>query len=248
MPELREVFEMTTKQIEPDLDAWREQEHRQRRANRNRRAAAIALVAVIAIVAGTLIVRSRGDAGTTPAGKPSPTPFDPTVTATANGFVRAFGNFDAGGALRYLADDAIIRLDATSPEELPALLSFWKAMGYEQILTGTCSVTATYAAGAQVRCPFDFHAIRSDEIGLGPYGGSYWELTIRDSEIVIVSQNLETDTFSGEMWEPFAAWIADTYPRDGAVMFNSDYTNFRLTEGSIRLWRQRTKEYVEATA
>jgi hypothetical protein len=26
MPELREVFQMTTKQIEPDVDAWREQE------------------------------------------------------------------------------------------------------------------------------------------------------------------------------------------------------------------------------
>ena len=33
MSELREVFEMTTKQMEPDVDSWRQQEDRQRKAN-----------------------------------------------------------------------------------------------------------------------------------------------------------------------------------------------------------------------
>jgi hypothetical protein len=35
--ELREVFEMVTKQAEPDVDAWRDQERRQRRKSRNRK-------------------------------------------------------------------------------------------------------------------------------------------------------------------------------------------------------------------
>jgi hypothetical protein len=44
MPELREVFEMTTKQMgEPDVDSWREQEKRQRNASRNKKIGAISL-------------------------------------------------------------------------------------------------------------------------------------------------------------------------------------------------------------
>jgi hypothetical protein len=75
MPELRGVFEMTTKQIEPDTDAWRQQEERQRRAGRNRRNGALAVVAAIAIVATVLVIRLAGGGdGSQPAITPSPTP------------------------------------------------------------------------------------------------------------------------------------------------------------------------------
>jgi Tol biopolymer transport system component len=69
MPELREVFEMTTKQMgEPDVDAWREQEKRQRNANRNKRVGAFALAAAIVLVAVVWIVGIReGEDTTTPA-------------------------------------------------------------------------------------------------------------------------------------------------------------------------------------
>ena len=62
MPDLREVFEMTIKQMgEPDLDSWREQENRQRKANRNKKLAAIAVAAVLAgagVVLGISMLRS----------------------------------------------------------------------------------------------------------------------------------------------------------------------------------------------
>ena len=48
MAELREVFEMTTKQVEPDLDSWRDQERRQDRSRQRRRYSAIAVAAVLA--------------------------------------------------------------------------------------------------------------------------------------------------------------------------------------------------------
>ena len=47
------------------------------------------------------------------------------------------------------------------------------------------------------------------------------------------------------MWEPFADWVRTTYPEDGAVMYEGDYTDFQLSRESIRLWEQRTREYVE---
>src|SRR3990172_7948625 len=60
MPDLREVFEMTTKQMgEPDLDSWREQEKRQRNATRNKKLGAIAVVSTI-VVAAVWIVTSGG--------------------------------------------------------------------------------------------------------------------------------------------------------------------------------------------
>jgi hypothetical protein len=55
MPDLREVFEMTTKQMgEPDVDPWREQEKRQRRASRNRKFGAITVAAVV-VLAGVIL-------------------------------------------------------------------------------------------------------------------------------------------------------------------------------------------------
>ena len=66
MPDLREVFEMTTKQMgEPDVDSWREQEKRQRNANRNKKVGAFALAAAIVLVAVVWIVGTRGGQDTT---------------------------------------------------------------------------------------------------------------------------------------------------------------------------------------
>ena len=58
MTELREVFEMVTKQTEPDVDAWNQQEDRQRRRSRNRRIGALALAAAIGIVAAVVVIRA----------------------------------------------------------------------------------------------------------------------------------------------------------------------------------------------
>ncbi len=71
MPELKEVFDMVTKQTEPDLGSWNEQEHRQRRSARNRRVGAFAIVAVLGTVAAIVALRLNADerdrTGTQPA-------------------------------------------------------------------------------------------------------------------------------------------------------------------------------------
>lgn len=75
MPELREVFEMTTRQVEPDVDAWREQEKHQRRSSRNKRLGAFAVAAAIALVAVVLVLVNRTEPSSdVPATNPSPTP------------------------------------------------------------------------------------------------------------------------------------------------------------------------------
>jgi Tol biopolymer transport system component len=73
MPELKEVFEMVTKQTEPDLDAWRQQEGRQRRTSRGRKLGALAVAATLGLVAVIVVIRAAGDGtGTQPAVQPTP--------------------------------------------------------------------------------------------------------------------------------------------------------------------------------
>jgi dipeptidyl aminopeptidase/acylaminoacyl peptidase len=76
MPELREVFEMTTRQVEPDVDAWREQERHQRRSSRNKRVGAFAVAAAIGLAAVVLVffLNRTEPSANRPAGDPSPTP------------------------------------------------------------------------------------------------------------------------------------------------------------------------------
>ncbi len=54
-----------------------------------------------------------------------------------------------------------------------------------------------------------------------------------------------TNGFSGQMWEPFAQWVATEHPDDVAAMYqNASQTEPLLTEDSIRLWARRVPEYV----
>jgi TolB protein len=71
MHDPREVVEMATKQTEPDLDTWKQEQERQRRASRNRRFGALALVVAFALIVGMLAWASRRDAEQVVVGSPS---------------------------------------------------------------------------------------------------------------------------------------------------------------------------------
>ena len=206
---------MVTKQTEPDVDSWKDQERRQRKANRNKKLGAIAVAAAIAVVAVAWIVGTRGwQDTTTPANPPTVTP---TPKEVATDFVEAFGAFDADRAISYLADDADllpfmthvgIRDAEGTLDEFRLLVSSWQAQGYKQMFD-SCEELESARPGdpaaldTQVRCTFDFHNLGSDEIGLGPYGGSYFFLNVRDGEIIRASQHWDVTEFAPEVWRPF---------------------------------------------
>jgi hypothetical protein len=198
---------------------------------------------VVAAAIGLVVVAcSSGSEG----GQDATTPVDTTAVEVATDFVEAFGAFDAERAIGDLADGTDLAglngVDGSA--ELRLLLALLEAQGYRQMGT-SCEQTGNSASGTEVHCTFDFHAIRSDEIGRGPYSGSYFDLTVRDGRIVRPSLYWETKEFSPYLWEPFATWVSETYPKDGAVMYNAAYTDFLLSEESIRLWEQHTREYVK---
>jgi hypothetical protein len=213
---------------------------------------AAAAAAVVVIIVGALVLAARDDTTDPqiPAGPSTTLDPDPSAAGAeeiARGFLDAYVAFDADRGITYLTDDAVAEA-FDSAEALRLELAFFEAQPYKQMILD-CEQQDETAAGISVRCPFDFHAIRSDEIGLGPYGDNYWDLTVRDGKIVSAENTLAvmTNGFSQEMWEPFARWVSDEYPEDAAVMYSDgSHGQAQISEESMRLWEQRSREYVQA--
>lgn len=166
----------------------------------------------------------------------------------ARNFLEAYGAFDAERAMTYVAKNADLTglIDEQVPDDtagLSLMLSFLKAQGYEQTVT-SCEAN-TLRSDTTVVCEFDFHGIRSEEIGRGPFSGSDFTFVVRDGEIVRGWLGWDTEEFSPQIWEPFAGWVSATHPEDFDVMYLGDGNDFRLTEESIRLWEKRSREYVK---
>ena len=203
----------------------------------------IGIAAVAAIVVGSLALFQPFD--------DSPVAGEPVETGAA--FIEAYGTFDVEQAITHLAADADISGVVTSGgatgmegtlEEFRLFNSLMEAHGYKQVLNG-CEELGTSASDTRLHCVLDFHLLRSDEIGLGPFSGSYFDLTVRDGEIVRASMYWAVGEFSEQIWDPFASWVSTAYPEDAAVMYQDEtHTGARLTEESIALWEQRSREYV----
>jgi hypothetical protein len=197
-----------------------------------KRIGALAAAAVAAVlIAALLIIQSRDEA---PANQ---------AESVATGFLEAYGAFDVEQARTYLAEDATIA-SMTERDDLRLLISYLEATGYRQILND-CEGASNSDSGS-VRCTFDFHGLRSGEIGRGPFGGSSFDVFVHDGKIVRAKQDWGIEKFSPQMWEPFAGWVSTAHPKDAAVMYTDEsHSNVRLTEESVRLWDARTREYVE---
>lgn len=162
----------------------------------------------------------------------------------ARDFLDAYGRFDTDTALTYLTDDALVQAFDT-PEGFRLELAYHRAHGYKQTI-GDCSKDGDSAWRVSVTCTLDLHGVRSDEIGLGPYQGSYWYFTVRDGKIVSVELDISggPSGFGDQVWGPFAAWVTDEHPDDVLAMYTDEsQTTHRVSEDSVRLWALRTAEY-----
>jgi hypothetical protein len=244
----KEEHMSTSQHVKPDPGVLERQHKRLHRWSGGKRLGAVAAAAMaLVVIAALLVIQSREDAPATdqtPVAAEAP---ENTVNAkaveVATGFLAAYGAFDVEKAKAYLADDATIASIGTG-DDLRLLISWLEAVGYEQILD-SCEQVGSSASGT-IRCAFDFHSLRSGELGRGPFGGSSFDLVVSDGKIVRASQGWNVEEFSPQVWEPFANWVSTAHPKDAAVMYTDEsYSNVRLTEASIRLWDLRTREYVE---
>jgi hypothetical protein len=238
----------STQNVKPDPGVLGGPHERRDRWSGGKKIGALAAAAVaLVLIAAVLIIQSRDKApatAQTPVAAETP---ENTVNArameVATGFVEAYGAFDVERAMTYLADDATIAV--LGAQDDPRLLMSWlEATGYQQIVD-SCKELGNSASGS-ISCTFAFHALRSGELGRGPFGGSSFDLVVRDGKIVHASQDWEIEKFSPQVWEPFANWVSTAHPKDAAVMYTDEsYSNVRLTEESIPLWELRTRAYVE---
>ena len=106
--------------------------------------------------------------------------------------------YDADRALTYLSDD-YIAAELGPPEQYRLDLS--SAKPGNRTFNIDCEPQGESAAGIVIRCTYDYHSFRSDELGLGPYTGDYKDLTIRDGKIVAVEAHYErlTNGFSADV-------------------------------------------------
>ena len=201
-------------------------------SERKRIGALAAAAVAIVLIAAFLIIQSRDEASA-----------NDQAEGVATSFLEAFGAFDVEQAKTYLADDATIA-SMTEQDDLRLLVAYLEGTGYKQILND-CEGAGNSDSGS-IHCTFDFHGLRSGEIGRGPFGGSSFDLFVHDGKIVRAKQDWGIEKFSPQMWEPFAGWVSTAHPKDAAVMYTDEsHSNVRLTEESVRLWDARTREYVE---
>jgi hypothetical protein len=252
MPEVQEVFRLSTQKVRPDPGALERQHARQRRNSVGKKVGAFAVAAAIGLAALVIILSTHPWRHAIPTA-PSPTA-DTTPVGVATDFLEAYGSFDAETAVGYLADDAdidgLIGTESVSaagnPSQLRLLISWLQAGAFEQVLD-PCEEVATSATDTSVRCTFSFDLFRSNEIGRGPFDGSSYNLTVRDGKIAQASVQYDTARFGPQMWDPFAAWVSSNHPEDVLVMYgDATQTNYRLSPASVALWEERTRGYVEA--
>ncbi len=218
-------------------------------SNQKPRRGLIGIAAAAVIAVGALILfQSQND-------RPSPATNPPTVTEVpqppvtvptleiASSFVEAYAALDPDAAASYLAGAA------RASEEMRLLTTGWHEALFVKKTFKSCELTDSSPTGIVVVCPYDFHALRSDEIGKGPYTGSFMNLTVSDGKIVAISGtfNYQESGFSAQVWVPFSAWVTANYPDDVLVLYNdTSRTLERVTEDSKPVWEQRTKQWVEA--
>ncbi len=230
--------------------------------------AAIVAAAIVLIVAGALIL-SRDDGDQVPA-TPQTTvaPPEPTIPveqgeamsadqaiALVRSYFDALNAHDADAALGFLADTATVPSWSQGRAQ-PTLIGSPDTFRVEnesaaatntQMLLGDCTTVGADGPGFSVRCAFETQDLRSDQLGLGPYGGSSVDVAVADGKIASIattdmtSDPTEADRWVRQVWDPFGAWINAQHPDDAAVMFADDTPN----AASIALWDLHTREYVQ---
>jgi hypothetical protein len=213
---------------------------------RKRRRVTLAVAASVAAAAVVTVAATAGGSwlGADKEENPAQNPVH-QAEAVARGFIDAVARYDAERAITYLTDDAVVD-HYGSPERLRLVFALDRAVGYQEMIKN-CEPKQDSPKGLILRCGFDGYALRSDEIGLGPYLDNNLWFTVHDGRIVSFSNSFPepANGFDDQMWRPFAAWVSAEHPDDVQVMYeDAKQQSQRTSVDSVRLWEQRTAEYV----
>ena len=122
-------------------------------------------------------------------------------------------------------------VDSADVHEWRDDLAWRRVVGFS-LADHSCREGSTSSAGSEVDCTFALHAMGSEKLGRGPFGGNTFHLTVLNGKVTRVEENwpyLENG-FSEEIWEPFAARVVQEHPADTRAM----YTDSSLTGPRLR--------------
>ena len=225
---------------------------------------AFAVAAVWVVATGGPFARTDAPTASGPAFAVATTPVNepPTVNPAhaaaeevARGFLDAYAAFDAQKAMTYVADDADLRdlIDVSrqvpaNAEGLSLRLSLLQAMGVELTVT-SCEATPI-GSDTSVVCDSVFHAIRSDQIGRGPFSNSPFVFTVRDGAIVRAGFGPTRNPWTSSTGRCGSRSRSGSPRRIRRTPPSCTWTDrrhvVRFSLESIRLWERHTREYVKA--
>lgn len=215
---------------------------------RVRRWAAVGGLAVAAATAAVAASMPSGDGDRT---EPIPAAGGVDTVLLASTFLEAVYSHDADRAASLLSPDVQISrqgVGTVRESEWRDELAWHQAIGATMV-DHTCQARETSESTSEVTCTYSLHGLGSDQRRRRPYVGNTLDITIRDGLIVAFQDEWHywNNGFSVEIWEPFAEWIVRKHPSDVRVMYTNSNQNLpRLAPKSLRLWEQRTSEWVAA--
>lgn len=212
-------------------------EERSRR-DRRRWAAGGALAAAAALVVGFSLWPGDGNDDPQPADEPD----QQTAERIADGFVEAVAAGDVATAESYVAPGAM---------PWPG----WRKQISEDgvlapvYLPRPCEAAFTSEAGTRVTCPFDYHLLRSEELGMRPFAGNEFTVMVDGGKVVSADEFRDWfDNGQSILFEELGAWVRQHHPGDWAAMNIPGDGTLAEQRRAARLWEQHTQEYVDAQA
>jgi len=147
-----------------------------------------------------------------------------------------------------VADGASIEGDGlvTSADGYAAEVAFARAIG-ARLRDSECE-TIDAGPPAEVTCTYTMENAWSVALGVGPFAGSQFELSIADGLITKVRNDFKFEVFTAQAWRPFRAWLLENHISDHDVMYTAgDGTWASTTPEAVALWEKHTAEFVAET-
>lgn len=206
------------------------------RGDRRRWAVGVAVAAAVAAIAGAALWSADfgDDQSADPAGSPTQ-----DAQQVAQDYAEAFAAGDVQQAASYLAP-------GTEWSEVRGEMGEQGAWTYEVFLE-PCQEDFTGPTGTRFTCPFTYHVLRSDDLGMEPFGGDSWiSAFVEDGKVSSAQVNYDYgDNGQSEHLEAIWAYIEENHPREFRILDqNSEEATPAEERRAGRLFDRYVDEYV----
>jgi hypothetical protein len=167
------------------------------------------------------------------------------AAAVATQFIQATYAYDLDAAQAMLTED--VNIDDGTVAEWRDGLAWDKAIG-TSLAELACAPGSTTPSGTQVHCIYSFNSLGSEELGRGPYPGTY-DLTVTDGQIAEAHLDFPfaENGFSQEMWEPMESWVWNEHEEDFLLLYGEAEKTPAEQEQALNAWTRNVAAYVAAS-